>query len=124
MAFLGALIQTGYMTQLIAATHLVVGVLLLANRFVPLAIALFAPFIVNSIAFHSVLERSGLPMAMVFLALELVPRMEVSGSVSPDVQGTRQRGVGADAQGSRQIRPGRAAPSRHADATRHRSAHG
>jgi hypothetical protein len=71
MAFLGALIQTGYMTQLIAATHLVVGVLLLANRFVPLAIALFAPFIVNSIAFHSVLERSGLPMAMVFLALEL-----------------------------------------------------
>ncbi|MGH9380799.1 MAG: DoxX family protein [Thermoanaerobaculia bacterium] len=71
MAFLGALVQTGYMMQLIAVTHLIVGVLLLANRFVPLAIALFAPFMVNSIAFHSFLERSGLPMAIAFLVLEL-----------------------------------------------------
>jgi hypothetical protein len=70
-AFLAALVQTGYMMYLIAVTHLIVGVLLLANRFVPLAIALFAPFIVNSVAFHTVLERSGLPMAIGFLALEL-----------------------------------------------------
>jgi uncharacterized membrane protein YphA (DoxX/SURF4 family) len=70
-AFLGALVQTGYMMQLIAVTHLTVGVLLLINRFVPLALALFAPFIVNSIAFHSFLEPSGLPMAIAFLALEL-----------------------------------------------------
>jgi hypothetical protein len=48
-----------------------VGVLLLVNRFVPLALALFAPFMVNSIAFHIFLEHSGLPMAAVFLALEL-----------------------------------------------------
>jgi hypothetical protein len=71
MAFLGALVQTGYMMQLIAVTHLLVGVLLLINRFVPLALALFAPFIVNSIAFHGVLEPSGLPIAIAFLALEL-----------------------------------------------------
>lgn len=71
MAFLGALVQSGYMMQLIAVTHLLVGVLLLTNRFVPLALALFAPFIVNSIAFHSFLEPSGLPMAIAFLALEL-----------------------------------------------------
>jgi hypothetical protein len=71
MAFLGALVETGYMMPLIAVTHLTVGVLLLVNRFVPLALALFAPFIVNSIAFHSVLEPSGLPMAIGFLALEL-----------------------------------------------------
>lgn len=70
-AFLGALAQTGYMVQLIGATHLVVGVLLLANRFVPLALALLAPFLVNSIAFHGFLEPSGLPMAIGFLALEL-----------------------------------------------------
>jgi len=71
MAFLGALVQTGYMMQLIAVTHLIVGVLLLANRFVPLALALLAPFLVNSIAFHSFLEPSGLPMAIAFLVLEL-----------------------------------------------------
>lgn len=71
MAFVGALVNSGYMMQLIAVTHLVVGVLLLLNRYVPLALVLFAPFIVNSIAFHAVLEPSGLPIAGVFLALEL-----------------------------------------------------
>lgn len=70
-AFAGALAATGYMMQLIGATQLVVGVLLLLNRFVPLALVLFAPFMVNSIAFHGFLERSGLPMAAIFLALEL-----------------------------------------------------
>ena len=71
MAFAGALVQSGYMMQLIGLTQLVVGALLLANRFVPLALLLFAPFIVNSVAFHIFLERSGLPMALVFLAFEL-----------------------------------------------------
>ncbi len=71
VAFAGALMKSGYMMQLIGATLLIVGGLLLANRFVPLALALFAPFIVNSIAFHLFLERTGLPMAAVFLAFEL-----------------------------------------------------
>lgn len=71
MAFAGALVNTGYMMQLIAVTLLIVGSLLLANRFVPLALALFAPFIVNSIAFHAFLEHSGLIMAGIFLILEL-----------------------------------------------------
>jgi hypothetical protein len=70
-AFVGALMKSGYMMQLIGGTQLIVGVLLVLNRFVPLALALFAPFIVNSIAFHVFLERSGLPMAAIFLALEL-----------------------------------------------------
>jgi hypothetical protein len=70
-AFAGALVSSGYMMQLIAVTLLTVGTLLLANRFVPLALALFAPFIVNSLAFHVFLERGGLPVAMVFLAFEL-----------------------------------------------------
>ena len=66
-----ALVNSGYMMPLIGATLLVVGVLLLANRFVPLALLLFAPFIVNSVAFHLALERSGLVPAAVFLAFEL-----------------------------------------------------
>jgi len=71
MAFAGALMTSGYMMQLIGATQLIVGAMLLSNRFVPLALVLFAPFMVNSIAFHAFLEHSGLPMAAVFLALEL-----------------------------------------------------
>ncbi|HWL16948.1 MAG TPA: DoxX family protein [Opitutus sp.] len=71
MAFATALVATGYMMQLIGATHLIAGLLLLTNRFVPLALLLLAPFFVNSIAFHAVLERSGLVMALIFCALEL-----------------------------------------------------
>jgi putative oxidoreductase len=71
MAFAGALMNSGYMMPLIGVTHLIVGTFLVLNRFVPLALVLFAPFIVNSIAFHIFLERSGLPMSAVFLGLEL-----------------------------------------------------
>ena len=69
--FLEALSETGYMFELIALTHLAVGILLVANRFVPLALVLLAPFVVHSVAFHSFLERTGLPMAIALLALEL-----------------------------------------------------
>jgi hypothetical protein len=71
MAFAEALAGSGYMMPLIGATMLVSGVLLLINRFVPLALVLLAPFFVNSLAFHLFLERSGLPMALIFIALEL-----------------------------------------------------
>ena len=71
VAFSTALMNTGYMMSMIGATLLSVGALLLCNRFVPLALALFAPFIVNSLCFHIFLERSGLPMAIIFAAFEL-----------------------------------------------------
>ena len=71
VAFISALMNTGYMFPLIMATQLLVGTLLLANRFVPLALALLAPFIVNSVAFHLFLLPSGLAVALPVLALEL-----------------------------------------------------
>lgn len=70
-AFALALFQSGYMMQLIAGTQLVAGALLLANRYVPLALALLAPVIVNIVAFHAFLLPSGLVMAGIVLALEL-----------------------------------------------------
>jgi uncharacterized membrane protein YphA (DoxX/SURF4 family) len=69
--FAVALMKTGYMFPMIMGTQLVVGVLLLANRFVPLALVLIAPVVVNIVAFHVFLERSGLPIALVVLALEI-----------------------------------------------------
>jgi hypothetical protein len=71
MTFATALAVSGYMMPMIGATLLTVGVLLLANRFVPLALILLAPFLVNSVAFHVFLEPSGRPPALVFTALEL-----------------------------------------------------
>ena len=71
MAFVGALMATGYMLPLVAGTQVLAGALLLANRFVPLALILLAPVVVNIIAFHLFLEPSGLPIATVVVALEI-----------------------------------------------------
>ncbi len=71
LKFSVALLETGYMMPLIGLTQLAVGIMLVTNRFVPLALALFAPFIVNSVAFHLFLEPSGLVPAGVFLCFEL-----------------------------------------------------
>lgn len=59
LAFSVALAQTGYMLPLTMGVQLVSGVLLLANRFVPLALALLAPVVVNIFAFHVFLAPDG-----------------------------------------------------------------
>jgi hypothetical protein len=70
-AFMGALFGSGYLFQLAMATELAAGILLLARRFVPLALALLAPVIVNIIAFHLFLAPGGLGLAVAVLAAEL-----------------------------------------------------
>jgi uncharacterized membrane protein YphA (DoxX/SURF4 family) len=71
LAFFIALVKTGYMIPLIKGTEVAVGALLLSNRFVPLALVLIAPNIVNIILFHAFLEPAGLPIAGFALVLEL-----------------------------------------------------
>ena len=71
VAFNSGMMKTGYMFPLIFGTQTVVGALLLLNRFVPLALALLAPFLVNSVLFHVFLVPSGLVMALFFVAMEL-----------------------------------------------------
>jgi uncharacterized membrane protein YphA (DoxX/SURF4 family) len=70
-AFSEAMINTGYLLQLVKGTEVVVGALLLLNRFVPLALVLIAPVIVNIVAVHVFLAPAGLGMAIVILGLEL-----------------------------------------------------
>jgi uncharacterized membrane protein YphA (DoxX/SURF4 family) len=69
--FAMALAATGYMFPLIKATEVVSGVLLLSGRFVPLALALIAPVIVNIVAFHAFLAPAGLALPAVLLATQL-----------------------------------------------------
>ncbi len=71
MSFSVALMKTGYMFPLIKGTEVLVGVLLLGNRLVPLALTLIAPVIVNIIAFHAFLAPEGLAIASIMLVLEL-----------------------------------------------------
>ncbi len=61
--FMGALYVSHYLT-LIFAVQVVGAVLLLVNRFVPLALAVLAPVIVNILSFHALMAPSGLPMAL------------------------------------------------------------
>ncbi len=83
MAFAGALMKSGYFMPMLGVLFLIVGLCLVTNRFVPLALALFAPFLVNSILFHAFLEHSGLPMALVFAALEIFLAWSYRGAYRP-----------------------------------------
>jgi uncharacterized membrane protein YphA (DoxX/SURF4 family) len=70
-AFAGALMQTHYMFPLLKSFEVIAGALLLAGRFVPLALTLLAPILVNIVAFHLALEPSGSPIAIVLVLLEV-----------------------------------------------------
>lgn len=71
VAFSMAMMKTGYLFQMVAATQIIVGILLLANRFVPLALALIAPIVVNIIAFHVFLAPAGISPGIIVAALEI-----------------------------------------------------
>ena len=61
--FMGALYVSHYL-WVIFAFQVVAAILLLANRYVPLAVAILAPVIVNILVFHALMAPSGLPLAL------------------------------------------------------------
>jgi uncharacterized membrane protein YphA (DoxX/SURF4 family) len=83
MGFLGALAATGYMFPLIKSVEVIGGVMLLSNRFVPLALAIVAPNVVNIVLFHSVLAPGGLPVALFVLGLELFTAWSYRAAYAP-----------------------------------------
>lgn len=69
--FIGALIESGYLWTLLTLTEITCGVLLLLGRFVPLALTILAPVVVNIITFHLFLAPSPEAMAVPVLVLAL-----------------------------------------------------
>jgi hypothetical protein len=69
--FLGALGASHYMVP-VFLLQVIGGALLLSNRFVPLALVLLGPVIVNILLYHVLLAPAGLPPGMVALVLWLV----------------------------------------------------
>jgi len=69
--FVGALVLSHYF-WVVAALQIAGGALLLANRFVPLALVLLGPVIVNIICYHVFLNRSGIAPAIVVIILWLI----------------------------------------------------
>ena len=69
--FLGAVVASHFYT-VVFLTQLFGGLLLLANRYVPLGLILLGPVLVNILAFHIFMEPAGLPIAVAATALWFV----------------------------------------------------
>ena len=74
--FMGALFVSHYLT-LIFGLQVIAALLLLANRYVPLALAVLAPVIVNILCFHALMAPSGLPLAIVVAVLWVLTFVDV-----------------------------------------------
>jgi uncharacterized membrane protein YphA (DoxX/SURF4 family) len=61
--YMGALFVSHYLVA-VFLLQTIGGALLLANRFVPLALILLGPVLVNILLFHSLMAPEGLPMAL------------------------------------------------------------
>ena len=66
--FIGALFQSHYY-WVVAALQIVGGVLLLVNRFVPFALVVLGPIIVNILLYHLFLNIGGIGLAIVVTIL-------------------------------------------------------
>ena len=69
--FLGALAQSHYLF-VVAALQVVGGALLLVNRFVPLALVLLGPVIVNILLYHLLMAPAGILLAIVVTILWVI----------------------------------------------------
>jgi putative oxidoreductase len=69
--FVGAIFGSGYWV-VIFGVQVISGVLFLANRFVPLALVLIGPVIVNILAIHGLMGAPGLPLAIVVAVLWVI----------------------------------------------------
>jgi len=72
--FGGAIFASHYWV-VIFGLQVIGGLLLLVNRFVPLALVLLGPVIVNIFFFHALMAPEGLPLAIVVVALWVILAM-------------------------------------------------
>ena len=68
--FMKGLMATHYFFYLLKFTEIACGVMLLAGRFVPLALVVLAPIILNIFLVHAFMMPQGLPLAIVLGILE------------------------------------------------------
>ncbi len=87
--YLGALFVSHYLVA-VFLLQAIAGALLLANRFISVALVLLGPIIVNILLFHSLMAPEGLPTALVAAALWLTvffrARRSFSGIFAPRLE--------------------------------------
>ncbi len=70
-AFMAGLLGSGYFFPFLKGVETLSGLLLLSGLFVPLALTVLAPIVINIILFHAFLEPAGLPLPIVIAILEV-----------------------------------------------------
>ena len=68
--FFKGMMATGYFFYLLKGTEIACGLLLLSGRFVPLALVVLAPIILNIVLVHTFMAPQGLPVAILVGILE------------------------------------------------------
>jgi putative oxidoreductase len=97
--FFGGLVASGYLLQTVKVIEVIAGALLLANRFVPLALTLLAPIIVNIVGFHTVTAPGAKDavLPLVILALEVVLAWRYRAAFRPMLQASVEPTTSAEA---------------------------
>lgn len=84
-ALLGAFAASGYLMALVKITEIGIGALLLANRFVPLALVVLMPVTLNIFLFHAFLDSSlpGMLIAVLVFAFNVFLIWAYRGHYAP-----------------------------------------
>jgi putative oxidoreductase len=68
--FFNGMNATGYFFKLLKVTEIICGILLLSGMYVPLALVILAPIVLNIFLVHVFMQPQGLPIAVVMGILE------------------------------------------------------
>ena len=77
--YVNVLMATHYMLP-VCALEVVAAVLLLINRWVPMALTILGPILVNILLFHILMQPATLPMALVFVLLWVLVFLSVKSA--------------------------------------------
>ena len=69
--FMGALVNSGYIMAIVAIVEIAAGILLLVNKFQPLALVILFPVLLNAFLFHLFLDIAGIGGAAVAMAMNV-----------------------------------------------------
>jgi putative oxidoreductase len=75
-----AVLAASHYLVFVFGLQVIVAILLLINRYVPLALTLIAPVIVNILLFHSLMAPAGLPLALFVTVLWILVAWSVSSA--------------------------------------------
>lgn len=81
--FISSLESTGYVLYMVAALEVFIGLLLLLKKWVPFGLMLLAPIAFNILLFHIFLDVSGIIVAIIIVAINVILIYKYWKSYSP-----------------------------------------